>query len=227
MSLIKKNQIEDYNTWDVTEVTDKNYVTDAEKTVINNTTWSNTGDNSANTNTWLVHTTGDEWIAWIKTFTSSPIAPIPNTSLQVANKQYVDDSAWGGVSEFFSVIRTVDSWTGAWVDTLLVWGTILVNDNWNFSLANEEYTAPSDWDYIFDLSLYTENNEISTILWLYNGSNVLYSGQSTTSGTSQWQTHRVFTKMTLTAWDKVRWRVTFSGANVISSNSSFSWYKIS
>ena len=41
----------------------------------------------------LVHKTGDEIIADVKTFTSSPIVPTPTTNMQVANKQYVDDNA--------------------------------------------------------------------------------------------------------------------------------------
>jgi hypothetical protein len=40
----------------------------------------------------LVHKTGNETISGIKTFTSSPIVPVPTDNFQVATKQYVDDS---------------------------------------------------------------------------------------------------------------------------------------
>lgn len=47
---------------------DDNYVTDAEKVKLSNLSGTNTGDNAANTNTGLVHTTGAETIAGVKTF---------------------------------------------------------------------------------------------------------------------------------------------------------------
>ena len=39
----------------------------------------------------VVHKTGDETVAGIKTFSSSPIVPTPTTNMQAANKAYVDD----------------------------------------------------------------------------------------------------------------------------------------
>lgn len=47
---------------------DQNYVSDAQLIVIGNTSGTNTGDNATNTNSWLVHTIGNETIAWVKTF---------------------------------------------------------------------------------------------------------------------------------------------------------------
>jgi hypothetical protein len=43
----------------------------------------------------VVHLTGNETIANVKTFSSSPIVPNPTTPLQVANKAYVDQLAAG------------------------------------------------------------------------------------------------------------------------------------
>jgi len=43
-----------------------------------------------------VQDTGDETIAGIKTFSSSPIVPAPTTDLQAATKKYVDDNGGGG-----------------------------------------------------------------------------------------------------------------------------------
>lgn len=44
----------------------------------------------------VVHTTGDETVAGIKTFSSSPVVPTPTTGTQAANKSYVDAAAGGG-----------------------------------------------------------------------------------------------------------------------------------
>lgn len=40
----------------------------------------------------VVHNTGSETIAGVKTFSSSPIVPSPTSSTQIANKTYVDSS---------------------------------------------------------------------------------------------------------------------------------------
>jgi hypothetical protein len=48
--------------------------------------------------------TGNETIAGIKTFTSSPIVPTPTTDMQVATKKYVDDNSGTGT---VSVVQTV------------------------------------------------------------------------------------------------------------------------
>lgn len=46
----------------------------------------------------VVHNTGDETIAGVKTFSSSPIVPTPTTSTQAANKAYVDSVGGGSGS---------------------------------------------------------------------------------------------------------------------------------
>jgi len=52
-------------------------------------------DNFSNLNSDKVETTGNETIAGIKTFSSSPVVPAPTTDLQAATKKYVDDSSGG------------------------------------------------------------------------------------------------------------------------------------
>src|SRR5687768_10900716 len=47
----------------------------------------------------VVHTTGDESVGGIKTFTSSPIVPTPTTNSQAATKQYVDSTASAGAPD--------------------------------------------------------------------------------------------------------------------------------
>jgi len=49
--------------------------------------------------------TGNETIAGIKTFSSSPIVPAPTTDLQASTKKYVDDNA-GGTPEGTAVLST-------------------------------------------------------------------------------------------------------------------------
>ena len=59
-----------------------------------------------------VQDTGDETIAGIKTFTSSPIVPAPTTNLQAATKKYVDDNAGGSASNVNVETFTADgTWT--------------------------------------------------------------------------------------------------------------------
>jgi hypothetical protein len=64
----------------------------------------------------VVHDSGDETVAGIKTFSSSPVVPTPGSSSQAANKSYVDavaatGSAWDGV--------LLDSFAGATDDDKL------------------------------------------------------------------------------------------------------------
>lgn len=94
---------------------DDNFVTDAEKVVIGNTSGENTGDQDLSG--YLTLTAGDaayvaltenQTIAGVKTFSSFPVTPssAPTADYQVANKKYVDDNAGGGSS-----LTTVDEST--------------------------------------------------------------------------------------------------------------------
>jgi hypothetical protein len=58
----------------------------------------------------VVHDTGNETIAGVKTFSSSPIVPAPTTDLQAATKKYVDDNS-GGASTL-SGLSDVDDTVG-------------------------------------------------------------------------------------------------------------------
>lgn len=127
---------------------DTNALTDAEKVVVGNTSNTNTGDMSnadvktayeanADTNAFedadeskldgieasadvtdatnvaaagAVLNTGNETVAGIKTFSSSPIVPAPTTDLQASTKKYVDDNI-GGPPEGTNVKSTGE--TGA------------------------------------------------------------------------------------------------------------------
>lgn len=47
----------------------------------------------------VVHTTGDETIAGVKTFSSAPVVPSPTTASQAASKAYVDSVAGSGAAD--------------------------------------------------------------------------------------------------------------------------------
>lgn len=66
----------------------------------------------------VVHNTGDETVAGVKTFSSSPIVPAPTTDLQAATKKYVDDAvtAGGGYTN-----ENAQDAVGAMVDSSLVY----------------------------------------------------------------------------------------------------------
>lgn len=55
-------------------------------------------DIGAATDANLVHTSGNESVGGIKTFSSSPVVPTPTTNTAAANKAYVDSVAGGGGS---------------------------------------------------------------------------------------------------------------------------------
>ncbi|MFC8008939.1 hypothetical protein [Streptomyces cinereoruber] len=46
----------------------------------------------------VVHLTGNETVAGVKTFSSSPIVPTPTTSTEAANKTYVDSKTGGDIA---------------------------------------------------------------------------------------------------------------------------------
>lgn len=62
----------------------------------------------------VVKLTGDQSVAGIKTFTSSPVIPAPTTDLQAATKKYVDDSAgasFRGARAFRSGVQSIPNAT--------------------------------------------------------------------------------------------------------------------
>jgi len=95
----------------------------------------NTLDADKADDTAVVHNTWNETIAWIKTFSSSPIVPTPTTDYQVAPKKYVDDL-------LASVSATVSS-AIAWED-LTAWNALFVAD-WTEILSEETETSYSAW----------------------------------------------------------------------------------
>ena len=83
---------------------------------------ANTGQAPTNTSYWqnwvadnAVHKAGDETIAGVKTFSSSPIVPTPTTDFQVATKKYVDNLnkgayglEWNQETDVYKLIGAID-----------------------------------------------------------------------------------------------------------------------
>ena len=83
-----------------------NAYTDAEKTKLAGVEASADVTDATNVaSAGAVMNTGDETIAGVKTFSSSPVVPAPKTDLQAATKKYVDDNA-GGAPEGTAVKST-------------------------------------------------------------------------------------------------------------------------
>lgn len=79
---------------DLTDNSDTYYPTQkAVKTAVDNLSSTLTGkaDDDA-----VVKLTGNQSVAGVKTFTSSPVVPTPTADMQVATKKYVDDNSGGG-----------------------------------------------------------------------------------------------------------------------------------
>lgn len=68
----------------------------------------------------VVKLSWNQTIAWVKTFSSSPIVPTPTTDMQVATKKYVDDNAWWVSINTITATRldTAESWTVTYAHSL-------------------------------------------------------------------------------------------------------------
>jgi len=68
--------------------------------------------NAKATDSAVVHNTGAETVAGVKTFSSSPIVPTPTSNTQAANKSYVDGVAASGAPDATSSVKGVLQLTG-------------------------------------------------------------------------------------------------------------------
>ena len=100
----------------------------------------------------VVDLTTAQTVAWVKTFSSSPIVPTPTTDMEVATKKYVDDNAGGiGTWDILQTWRTltapeyelcdwrtVNAWIYPLLDTIL-WLSWL----WDFLKLTNPATLPT------------------------------------------------------------------------------------
>ena len=97
MYILNKGKYEFNGTsWVLNKDVEISNVNDLENQLDNRYTKSENDNLLAELDTKTVKLTGNETIAGIKTFTSSPIVPTPTTDFQVATKEYVDSRADGG-----------------------------------------------------------------------------------------------------------------------------------
>lgn len=193
-------------TWDITEDTDANYVTDAEKTVIGNTSWINTGDQTnitgnAGTVTNWVYTVWDQTIWGVKTFSSFPVSPssAPTTDYQLANKKYVDDTVnnWGvvwPVSSTDNAIARYDSTTwkiiqNSWVTIDDSNNILWVNNLWVGGILS---TTRIDCD---ELTSVSSNTLTSVSYWM-----AIWANNTLTSWNSCWMVSNGSTFRNVTWW---------------------------
>lgn len=99
--------------------------------------------------------TGNQTVAGVKTFTSSPVVPAPTTGLQAATKQYVDDNA-GGAPPLLGLV----AYNPATKPTLSTTSTSLVDiDATNLAVT---FTAPASGAVLVRLTGVFDNSTAAT-----------------------------------------------------------------
>ena len=126
-----------------------------------------------------VATSGDETIAGVKTFSSSPIVPTPTTDYQAATKKYVDDNAGsgGGLSAYGFIYRTTTkdlAATNTWYDIEFDANGTLSNITHSTSTNTERVTvdAAGVYEITYQIQMHRGNgNDHHHVARLYkNGS---------------------------------------------------------
>lgn len=144
-----------------------------------NLSGTNTGDNAANSNSWLVHTTWNETIWGTKTFSSDVLVPDEaygawwNGSLEVPTKNAVYDkieTLWG-----LSIATWVIAWV-AWTQNITHWLWVvpkMLLIDWTQSATNESsynwyYDWTNQWCASFNWvsTTYIAANRWATITWV-------------------------------------------------------------
>ena len=142
----------------------------------------------------VVKLTWSQTVAWVKTFSNSPIVPEPTTDSQAATKKYVDDNVWGwGWS-----VTTLDTLEITWTQYVWVVSSYRASQSWTmaqFSAYLE--TAPTWSSFIVVLKINWTTQATCTI--------VASSNSNTTTS---------FTSATLTEWDLITYEITQIGSSV-------------
>jgi hypothetical protein len=124
----------------------------------------------------LMHTTGTETVAGVKTFSSSPVVPVPTLAAQAANKQYVDaavSAVGGGGGSGSAMVVTVATSNyamsaGDWV--------ILANASAGWFTITLPAAASADHTYAIKKTDATSN----AVLVVPSGGELIDSGSSAT-----------------------------------------------
>jgi len=110
----------------------------------------------------VVKLTGDQTIAWVKTFASSPKAPLPTEDDDVATKQYIQNSL---------IVQALEkSWFVAWEAI----------DKWQFfrkwlwtSIFIQNTTAPFSWAWVSACSIWYSTSQYEFWQWINLTSNTM------------------------------------------------------
>ena len=103
-----------------------------------------------------VQNTGNETVAGVKTFSSSPIIPAPSTDLQAATKKYVDDNAGGTVdvvsAKFVKLTTTSTADANSSSEMKIAWDTLVIDEKddaltHDISTNNSRITLDQDGYY--------------------------------------------------------------------------------
>lgn len=142
-----------------------------------------------------VMNTGNETIAGVKTFSSSPIVPAPTTNLQAATKKYVDDNS-GAAPEGTAVQSTGETGANKFLredgDNTCSWqlvtetGTV-TSGTWSANLAADTVDAITEISASIksgaDATLITGTAGTASDLAIWNGDGDLVDGPTPPSGT--------------------------------------------
>ena len=186
-----------------------------------------------------VWTTWDETIAWIKTFSDSPIVPTPTTDSQAATKKYVDDNSWGwgGWSYEYAMIKY-----SVWITAIAVWwtqplDTIVYDTGGNLSLASNQFTL-DEWTYIisWDYLTYRSGWDYAQIYNVTDSTTEYYSTIGLSPSTAAYAsicTMSLAWQLIVWAWWRtyeiraIYWTETFPIDNWIATGTNLQFIKIS
>ena len=99
----------------------------------------------------VVHNTGDEAVAWVKTFPSSPIVPTPTTDFQASTKKYVDDEI---VDSWYKTVLTnsdyicwedISEWESLFLEWEIEYDLTNITDTPTFPLNITPAATSEDW----------------------------------------------------------------------------------
>jgi len=112
----------------------------------------------------VVHNTGDETIAGIKTFSSSPIVPTPTTDMQTSTKKYVDDEILSSQDQYKLTNSNLMTW-----EDLVEWSSVFqeeaieLSDHSNDDQISLDSTSNASNDAWYRLQAIRDSNIVNVV----------------------------------------------------------------
>lgn len=113
----------------------------------------------------VVHLTGNETVAGVKTFSSSPVVPTPSSSSQAASKGYVD-SALTGAPTVSSTAPSSPATNALWYDTTTELLKRWSGSAWVIEGSSRYATMPNGGLHIFTSNTDPAGSAIDGDIWL-------------------------------------------------------------